>query len=363
MIRTEKLSHVYEDGTQALEDVTIRIKAQERVAIMGANGAGKTTLLLHFNGILKPTSGRVFFKGKEVEYSKSFLSQLRRKVGIVFQNPDDQLFAPTVIEDVAFGLLNQGVPEEEAKERALEMLEALGIKKLAHRAPHLLSGGQKKRVAIAGILVMEPEVVVFDEPLSALDPMGREEVEQILEDLETTCVVATHVSELALRWADYVYVLSRGRVKGEGEPDDIFSDRNLLRECRLNLPDLAEVHSLLDSGIVASPLEFAVKAGRCEYRREENKAEVVIANFRSSNLAQILSQAEFIACSGVKAKVACHRLGFQPDAIARAEEKALLHAWCGEKAVVVAENLNRTKDRLKKIAEKFNIKVELRESI
>lgn len=360
MIRAEQLCHTYEDGTEALKRVNVKVEKNERVALMGPNGAGKTTLILHFNGILKPTSGRVLFRGREIEYSRRYLSMLRRKVGVVFQNSDDQLFAPTVLEDVAFGLLNSGVPEEEARERALDMLERLGIRKLAGKAPHLLSLGQKKRVAIAGVLVMEPEVVIFDEPLSGLDPKGREEVEQILEELEATTVVATHDTELALSWADLVYVLNRGRVVAEGSPHDVFSDRKLLRECSLTLPTLAEVHSVFRPGILASPLEFALKVARGEYVRNNNKAEVTVACCTSEKLNGILAESDYIACSGIRAKVACHRLGFKPNAIARARERVLLHAWGGENAVLVAEHISREVKLLSKLAEKFNIKLEVR---
>lgn len=172
IIEAVDITYTYPDGTEALRGINFHAEKGEMIALLGPNGAGKSTLFLHFNGILRPTSGKVVVDGEEIDYSKSGLSRVRQKVGIVFQNPDDQLFAPRVAEDVAFGPLNMGLPEDEVERRVRESLERVGMAGYEDRPPHHLSGGEKKRVAIACILAMEPEIMVLDEPTSGLDPGG-----------------------------------------------------------------------------------------------------------------------------------------------------------------------------------------------
>ena len=166
VIETKDITYEYPDGTKALEDVNFNVEEGKIVALLGPNGAGKSTLFLHFNGILRPSFGDIIIDGEPVNYNKKDLMRIRQKVGIVFQNPDDQLFAPTVLEDVAFGPMNMGLSKEEVDNRVKEALIRVGMEGFEKKPPHHLSGGQKKRVAIAGILAMKPKIMVLDEPTS-----------------------------------------------------------------------------------------------------------------------------------------------------------------------------------------------------
>ncbi|WP_456474183.1 energy-coupling factor ABC transporter ATP-binding protein [Candidatus Pyrohabitans sp.] len=224
ILETRSLAYEYPDGTPALRGVNVTL-SKRRIAFVGSNGAGKTTLFLHFIGILRPSRGEVLFKGRALRYDKASLLELRRSVGMVFQNPDDQLFAPTVAQDVSFGPKNLGINNGEVEGRVRRALKIAGIEELADKPPHLLSYGQKKRVAIAGVLAMEPEALILDEPLAGLDPAGKRRFIEFLDELarRKTIAVATHNVDFAYEWADYVYVLHRGRVLEEGKPEDIFS--------------------------------------------------------------------------------------------------------------------------------------------
>ncbi len=218
------------------------------IALLGPNGAGKSTLFLHFNGILRPTSGKVVVDGEEIDYSKSGLSRVRQKVGIVFQNPDDQLFAPRVAEDVAFGPLNMGLPEDEVERRVRESLERVGMAGYEDRPPHHLSGGEKKRVAIACILAMEPEIMVLDEPTSGLDPRGASQILRLLHELNDagmTIIISTHDVDMTPLYADRVYVISNGEIISEGTPHSVFSDIETVRGADLRLPRIAHLIEIL----------------------------------------------------------------------------------------------------------------------
>ena len=192
----ENVSHRYEDGTLALNDVSTYFVKGERTALLGTNGSGKTTLLLHLNGILEPTSGKVYFEDASLDYKADSLRSLRKRVGYVFQDPNDQLFAPTVKQDVAFGPLNLGLPTDEVKASVNEALEIVGMSEFTDKHPHFLSLGQKKRVALAGVLAMHPEVIVMDEPTSNLDPRASSEILHLLLKLNResgiTLIMATH---------------------------------------------------------------------------------------------------------------------------------------------------------------------------
>jgi cobalt/nickel transport system ATP-binding protein len=224
ILETRELEYRYPDGTPALRGVSVALGKRGKVAFLGANGAGKTTLFLNLMGILRPTRGKVLFRGRALKYDSASLLSLRRSVGMVFQNPDDQLFAPTVAQDVSFGPRNLGLGEDEVEARVRRALKIAGVEELADKPPHLLSYGQKKRVAIAGVLALEPEVLILDEPLAGLDPAGKRRFIEFLEELaeNKAVVVATHDVDFAYGWADYVYVLHRGRIVAEGEPKQIF---------------------------------------------------------------------------------------------------------------------------------------------
>ena len=249
IIQTENMSFTYPDGTSALNNINIEINEGERVAVIGSNGAGKSTLFAHFNGINEPTSGLIKIDGKPAVYEKKELLEIRQKVGIVFQNPDDQLFAPTVIEDVAFGPMNLGLSDDEVDDRVEESLQLVGMKGLEKKAPHHLSGGQKKRVAIAGILAMRPEIMVLDEPTTGLDPKGVEQVMEILYMLnreDMSIIIASHDVEMVTQFADKIFVLHDGEIIGQGNPEEIFNDHKILKQAHLRPPKSAELLQLLN---------------------------------------------------------------------------------------------------------------------
>lgn len=239
IIRTEGLEYAYPDGTQALKGISIAIENGTKTAFVGNNGAGKSTLFLHFNGTLKPLRGKLTIEGIPIKYDRKSLINLRKKVGMVFQDPDDQLFAPMVRQDVAFGPDNLDLPKDEVDRRVKYALKAVGMEAYADKPPHFLSGGQKKRVAIAGVLAMEPEVLVLDEPTAGLDPKSSTEIIEILEELNAngkTIVFSTHDVDLAAKWADSICVLNDGNIIKHGTPHQIFSDHIMISETGLRLP-------------------------------------------------------------------------------------------------------------------------------
>ncbi len=225
------LGFSYPDGTAALEDVSFHIGHGESVAIVGANGAGKSTLLMHLNGFLMPARGTVNIGGTPV--AKGTLADIRKTVGMVFQDPDDQLFMPSVFEDVAFGPMNLGQSPAEARQAALDALEAVGASGLEQKIPAYMSGGEKRLAAIAGVLAMRPEVIAFDEPTSDLDPVHAARVEGLVGELrrqgEYGLVLSTHDLDLAARIADRVVLLKEGSIIAEGPPRELFYDVDLLK--------------------------------------------------------------------------------------------------------------------------------------
>ncbi|TQN41836.1 cobalt/nickel transport system ATP-binding protein [Blastococcus colisei] len=230
----EDLAFAYPDGHQALFGVDLRIERGERVALLGPNGAGKTTLVLHLNGILRAGRGRVGVAGLPV--AKPALQEVRRRVGIVFQDPDDQLFMPTVGEDVAFGPRNLGLPEDEVAVRVSAALEQVGMAGYGDRPPHHLSFGQRRRVAVATVLSMHPEILVLDEPSSNLDPAGRRELAEVLQALPVTLLMVTHDLPYALQLCPRSVVLDGGVVVADGPTRELLSDAELLGRHRLELP-------------------------------------------------------------------------------------------------------------------------------
>lgn len=239
LLEARGLSHAYPGNIQALEQLDLRVERGRRLAILGPNGAGKTTVLLHLNGTLRPRSGQVLLDGKVMGYDSASLTAWRQRVGLVLQNADDQLFAPTVAEDVSFGPLNLGVDEAETRRRVADALAALHIGSLADRATHMLSFGQKKRVAIAGLLAMRPEVLLLDEPTAGLDHEGTEDLLRTLETLgrdHATLVFSTHDVELAWRFADEVALFRGGRTLAQGPVADILSDASLMQQAVLEQP-------------------------------------------------------------------------------------------------------------------------------
>lgn len=236
-LEIKDLAFAYPDGNQALFGVNLTVGQGERVALLGPNGAGKTTLVMHMNGIHPAAHGEVRVAGQLVDASdKANLRSIRSQVGIVFQDPDDQLFMPTVGEDVAFGPYNMGLRGEELEKVVIEALELVGMREFKDRPPHHLSFGQRRRVAVATVLAMKPEILVLDEPSSNLDPASRRELADILRSLAITIVMVTHDLPYALELCERSVILSGGIIVADKKTREILGDKNLLQAHRLELP-------------------------------------------------------------------------------------------------------------------------------
>lgn len=259
MIEIKDICFSYEDGTKALKKINLNINSGEKIAFLGANGSGKSTLFLCLNGILKPQSGEILYEGKPMDYARKGMLELRSKVGIVFQDPDNQLFSSSVYQEISFGILNLGVDDYTARTKVEDIMEELEITPYKDRPTHLLSGGQKKQVALADILVMEPEVLIMDEPVSALDPKHTEMLYETLNNLQgrgITLIVSTHDVDFALEWADRVVIFKEGEMAGVGAPEEIFLNKALLERCNLLVPKVIKLHTtLVAHGILKKELE------------------------------------------------------------------------------------------------------------
>jgi cobalt/nickel transport system ATP-binding protein len=258
LIETRNLTYTYPGNVTALHSLNFVAPRNARIAVIGSNGAGKSTLFKCFNGIFKPSSGSVLIRGEPI--TKENIREVRKFVGIVFQNADDQIFSPTVEQDVAFGPTNLGLDEETIHHRVHEALKIVGIEDLAHRVPHHLSGGEKKRVAIAGIIAMEPEVLVLDEPTAGLDPKGVQDlvgfINSLSEKYGMTVIFSTHDVSMVAEVADYVYVMSRGKFVAEGSVEEIFLQPDMLRSVRLDVPVLPKLIRSLNKKGIPVPMAY-----------------------------------------------------------------------------------------------------------
>lgn len=254
ILRTQDLHFSYPDGTQALNGISLNVEKGRKIAVLGGNGAGKSTLFLIFNGILRPQAGKLFLGGEPVNYSRRGLMELRRRVGIVFQDPDTQLFSASVRQEVSFGAMNLKLPEEEVVRRVDQALSDTKTEHLRNKPTHFLSYGEKKRVAVAGALVMEPEVVIFDEPTACLDPKQSLQMINHFNDLNqkgTTIILSTHDVETVWAWADQVLVLKEGKLAAGGTPLEIFGDEEVLERTELAKPVVLEIfQSLVENGYI-----------------------------------------------------------------------------------------------------------------
>ncbi len=248
LIKLTNVSFVYPDSTRALTDINLSIRTGERVAVLGANGAGKSTLFQLFNGLLQPAQGSVSVNGRVVE--KSYLKEVRRLVGMVFQDPDDQLFSSTVRQEIAYGLINLGLTGDSMEQAASWALQVAGLEGFENRSPFNLSGGEKKRVALASVLAMQPEVLVLDEPTAALDPIGAAKIIKLLNcinrELGITLVFATHDVDAVPLLADRVYVMDKGEIKLSGSVTEVFARKDVIRAHNLRLPRIAHLAELLE---------------------------------------------------------------------------------------------------------------------
>ncbi len=248
LIKLSNVSFVYPDGTQALTDVDLSVRAGEKVAVLGANGAGKSTLFQLFNGLLNPERGIVTVKGRVVE--KACVKEVRRLIGMVFQDPDDQLFSSTVRQEIAYGLINLGVAGNQLEPAVARALKIVGLSGYENKSPFNLSGGEKKRVALASVLAMRPDVLVLDEPTASLDPLGAARIIKLLNginrELGITLVFATHDVDIVPLLAGRVYVMDKGRIKLEGATAEVFERKDVIRACNLRLPRVAHLAELLE---------------------------------------------------------------------------------------------------------------------
>jgi len=249
MLEAVNVCYRYPRGVEALKNVNMQVNEGEILGLLGPNGCGKTTLLLHFNGILEPHKGEIRFEDKKIEYNKKYLGKLRKKVGIVFQNPDDQIISPTVWQEVAFGPVNLGWSEDKVNGSVENVLSLLKISHLRDEPSHHISFGEKKKVSIASIIAMDPEVIIFDEPTSNLDPKSASRMMKIIHDLNKkrrkTIIIATHDVDLAPVYIDKVCLMRDGTIVKSGSPKDVLLDKESIRASNLRLPRVGHLVEIL----------------------------------------------------------------------------------------------------------------------
>lgn len=274
LLQVKDLSFAYEKK-QVLRNISISISRGEKIAIMGSNGAGKSTFFLNLNGVLWPDGGEVILDGKRID--RKNIQELRRKVGFVFQDADSQIIASTVKTEISFGPMNLRLDREEVRKRVEAAISYLSLEELQDRPPHYLSGGEKKRVSIADILAMEPEILIFDEPMAALDPVNAQNVETILQNLHKdgkTLLVATHDVDFAYRFADRILVFAEGRLIADGTPLEIFRKQEVMEQAHLRKPSMLTIwEALLDAQIVTELENYPVTP---------NEAAKEIAQYKKS---------------------------------------------------------------------------------
>jgi len=377
ILETRNLSYSYGDGTPALKGVSISLQEGKKVALVGPNGAGKSTLMLMFNGILRPSEGEVLFRGRSMMYDAASLRSIRRAVGMVFQNSDDQLFAPTVYQDVAFGPSNLGYGAEKVKRYVGYALQYVGLIGYERRPPHHLSGGEKKRVAIAGILAMEPEVIILDEPTSNLDPASSEEIMEMLDELNLggkTLIISTHDVDLAYRWADEVILMKDGGVMRRGTGQEVFGDANLIRDTRLKLPLVVELyHELAGRGIAGGlkpPRNILELCDRLQPNVEERAfagalGKIYICNVDEADwrLAKALLDkipAGFKGAMGTSAKAMAEKCGISIDFTYGVIDKCILKALIGKNTIILTSGgmVDHTVQRIKDYGQESGARIE-----
>lgn len=255
LLEAVSLSHRYADGSLGLDGCSLAIRRGSRNALLGANGSGKTTLLMHCNGLLQPSAGSLRFAGAPLDMSRAGLAALRRRVGLVFQNPDRQLFSASVVEDVSFGPLNLGLDEATVRGRVAEALAAVGMAEQANRPVHHLSFGQKKRVCIAGVLAMRPEVLLLDEPMAGLDAAMQRELLAVLDRLAgqgITIMLSTHDVDFAYRWADDIHLLAAGRCLASFAAAELPAQAAMLKQAGQALPAVVALQGALAARGIAA---------------------------------------------------------------------------------------------------------------
>lgn len=272
ILEVKQLKYTYGSGTNALNGIDLIISEGEKIAVIGANGSGKSTFFLNINGVYSPDEGSIHYRGTEL--NKRSLKNLRKHIGIVFQDADNQIIASTVRSEVGFGPMNLKLSRSEVTQRVDAALETLNLTELSDRPPHYLSGGEKKRVTIAGILSMHPEVIIFDEPTASLDPVGSQMLESLLHDLNAsgkTLILSTHDIEFAYRWADRVVVFDKGQIIGDGTALEIFKNDALLKRANLIKPSLLDVYEAM--------VEASLLPANDDYPRTSEALKALIKNY------------------------------------------------------------------------------------
>lgn len=303
ILKADNLYYSYDDGDSwSLQGLSLEIRRGEKIALMGPNGSGKSTFFLCCNGILRPDKGTLYFDGIPYDYSRQGLLKLRQKVGIVFQDPDNQLFSASVYQEISFGPMNLKLPVDEVRDRVEEVISQLEIEPFRHKPAHALSGGQKKQVAIADILVMHPDIILLDEPAAALDPWHTAIVNEIVDKLTSqgiTVLMATHDVNYALEWADRAILFKDGQVFAEGTPSALFSNRTILKETNLEQPAALQLfESLCKKGILKaslpapnnlqtleryiSEIHLPKYTGGTKPMNQENKKAILVVSFGTS---------------------------------------------------------------------------------
>ncbi len=363
----------YPNRPLSLSGISFAVERGKKVAVVGPNGAGKTTLLLMCNGTLVPEKGCVRVDGGEIGYDRTALRRVRSAVGLVFQNSDAQVFAPSVYADVAVGPANLHLPEEEIKSRVSDALFAVGLTGYERRPPHHLSGGERKRVAIAGILAMKPEILVADEPTASLDPATAAEIMDLLDELHedgTTILLSTHDVELAYRWADEVILLGSGKLLHQGTPATVFTNRDLMRSARLRSPVLLDLYmelsrrSLMGASIPPKGIPEMTQLIEGVPPKGRRLGTVFVADtdtLTRERLASLCAQhpTRHTGAMGTRAKRFCHDAGHLPDYTYGVVDKCLLAAMTGEDTMILTCGgmLDRVELRARLFAEESGIRV------
>ncbi|WP_147533548.1 energy-coupling factor ABC transporter ATP-binding protein [Bacillus marasmi] len=252
ILSLKNITYQYPDGTIALNDISLSLDPGKKIALIGNNGAGKSTLFLLLNGILKPTSGNLIFNGEKLTYKRKEIKLLRKLVGIVFQNPETQLFSSSIYEDIKFGPKNLGLSQLELEKVVQDAMVLTETEALKDKPPHFLSIGQKKRVAIAGIIAMNPRLMILDEPTAGLDPYYSKKIMSLLEDIHNknrTIILSTHNVDLAYEWADEIIVLHDGKIIEQGAPCEVFQNEAAIKLSHLEKPWVIEVFEKLQDGL------------------------------------------------------------------------------------------------------------------
>ncbi len=376
VIEFDDVRYSYPNGPLSLRGISFAIEKGKKIALVGPNGAGKTTLLLMCNGILRPSSGTVRIHGNDLLYDNRSLRDVRKMVGFVFQNSDNQIFAPTVYQDVAFGPLNLGMENDEIRDIVAKTLFSVGLCGYEKRPPHHLSGGEKKRVAIAGVLAMDPDVLVFDEPTSSLDPASAAEIMDLLDELNdkgTTILVSTHDVELAYSWADEVILMAEGSVLHHGAPESVFTDQALMKKARLTHPPVLDLYmELVARGILdddTPPGGILEMVGQIErafgkVSGSTRPGRIYLCDPESVRVELLTKSLDdgtirHVGAMGTRAKMFAEKEGIALTFTYGVIDKCILKAFVGEDTLVITTGgmLSRVVERVGRFARESGIHI------